>query len=410
MPLLKNSKQRNVSKARNISGRTRPIFIGGDIDLSHLVVEKWSEEGQLIASEQYPLEDLSPLAEEGQWVETKANYEIGECEGCSIKAYVQTVAERDLLVEDFEVVHEKEQVKVVNTKSYYPFGSLLSYAEDSTLSTTANSRRNYQGSFAEWDEETSYATFELRLMDPVIGRWMAPDPMRQHFSPYLSMGNDPINRVDSDGGVDDFYIYSDGSIERVITGSTHNFYYVDENNTTTFINSFTENVNGLIQLPDDFSFYKNGISFGFSVKSGQSNRAYISPESMASLFGAFIETGFSDFTVTQFSYSDGGSPSPSVSHVNGKNGDFRYLRKDGAGSPVNVTDSAFDPIRNPQFTKALHKYGYRDLKSYNNNGYLLPKTSHLKGHNNHLHLQGFRSPIQNTKLPRVFDGPRLPSY
>jgi len=207
VPLLKNSKQRNLSKARNISGRTRPVFIGGDIDLSHLVVEKWSDEGQLIASEQYPLENLSPLAEEGKWVETTASYEIGECEGCSIKAYVQTIAERDLLIEDFEVVHEREQVKVVNTKSYYPFGSLLSYTEDSTLSTTANSRRNYQGNFAEWDEESSNYHFTLRLMDPVIGRWLSVDPYRQFYSPYVGMGNDPVNRIDPDGGISTSPVY-----------------------------------------------------------------------------------------------------------------------------------------------------------------------------------------------------------
>ncbi len=200
VPLLKNSKQRNVSKARNISARTRPVFIGGNVDLSHLVVEKWSSDGEIIDTEQYPLEDLSPLAEEGQWVETKASYEIGECEGCSIKTYVQTVAERDLLIEDFEVVHEREQLKVVNTKSYYPFGSLLSYAEDSTLSTTANGRRNYQAEYAEWDEESSNYHFTLRLLDPVIGRWLSVDPYRQFYSPYVGMGNDPVNGVDPDGG------------------------------------------------------------------------------------------------------------------------------------------------------------------------------------------------------------------
>ncbi len=227
VPLLKNSRQRNVSKARNISARTRPVFIGGDIDLSHLVVEKWSEEGQLIASEQYPLEDLSPLAEEGQWVETTASYEIGECEGCSIKAYVQTVAERDLLVDDFEIVHEREQLKVVNTKSYYPFGSLLSYAEDSTLSTTANSRRNYQGSFAEWDEESSNYHFQLRSYDPIIGRWMASDPYRQFYSPYVGMGNDPVNMVDPDGGITDDVHINGNSVTIFDTGDSFDRIFVD---------------------------------------------------------------------------------------------------------------------------------------------------------------------------------------
>ncbi|MFW5700664.1 MAG: RHS repeat domain-containing protein, partial [Cyclobacteriaceae bacterium] len=52
-------------------------------------------------------------------------------------------------------------------------------------------------------EETGWNSFEARMYDPVIGRWMSVDPARQHFSPYLSMGNNPISRVDPDGRVDD---------------------------------------------------------------------------------------------------------------------------------------------------------------------------------------------------------------
>jgi hypothetical protein len=38
------------------------------------------------------------------------------------------------------------------------------------------------------------------MYDPVIGRWIVPDPMRQYFSPYLAMGNNPVFGVDPDGG------------------------------------------------------------------------------------------------------------------------------------------------------------------------------------------------------------------
>ena len=36
----------------------------------------------------------------------------------------------------------------------------------------------------------------------MVGRWLAPDPMRQYVSPYIAFGNNPVNRVDPDGGVD----------------------------------------------------------------------------------------------------------------------------------------------------------------------------------------------------------------
>jgi hypothetical protein len=42
--------------------------------------------------------------------------------------------------------------------------------------------------------------FELRLWDNRIGRWLTTDPYRQYHSPYLGMGNDPINSIDPDGG------------------------------------------------------------------------------------------------------------------------------------------------------------------------------------------------------------------
>ncbi len=62
-------------------------------------------------------------------------------------------------------------------------------------------RFGYQGEFAEQDDETGWNAFELRMYDSKIGRWMATDPYGQHWSPYVGMGNNPINGVDPDGGL-----------------------------------------------------------------------------------------------------------------------------------------------------------------------------------------------------------------
>lgn len=59
-------------------------------------------------------------------------------------------------------------------------------------------RYAYQGQ--EKDTETGKEAFELRLWDARIGRWLTTDPYRQFDSPYLGMGNNPINFVDPDGG------------------------------------------------------------------------------------------------------------------------------------------------------------------------------------------------------------------
>ena len=49
------------------------------------------------------------------------------------------------------------------------------------------------------DPETGKEAFQLRLWDGRIGRWLTTDPAGQYSSPYLGMGNNPINGVDADG-------------------------------------------------------------------------------------------------------------------------------------------------------------------------------------------------------------------
>ncbi len=77
-------------------------------------------------------------------------------------------------------------------------------------------RYAYQGQ--EKDPETGKEAFELRLWDSRIGRWLTTDPAGQYSSPYLGMGNNPINGVDPDGGkffTDYEYTDSKGNTTRV---------------------------------------------------------------------------------------------------------------------------------------------------------------------------------------------------
>ena len=60
-------------------------------------------------------------------------------------------------------------------------------------------RYAYQGQ--EKDAETGKEAFQLRLWDGRIGRWLSTDPYGQYHSPYMGMGNNPINGVDLDGGI-----------------------------------------------------------------------------------------------------------------------------------------------------------------------------------------------------------------
>ncbi len=103
-----------------------------------------------------------------------------------------------------------QPIAVLGTADYYPFG--MQFPDGQNL----DYRYAYQGQ--EKDEETGMEAFELRLWDARIGRWLTPDPAGQHFSPYLGMGNNPISRIDPDGGTDGvFEVGEDGSVTKVST-------------------------------------------------------------------------------------------------------------------------------------------------------------------------------------------------
>ncbi|WP_340076400.1 3-coathanger stack domain-containing protein [Leptobacterium sp. I13] len=87
---------------------------------------------------------------------------------------------------------------LTNATDYYPGGMPMPNRQ----LTDGTYRYGYQGDFAETDPETGKPAFELRLYDPRINRWLTTDPAGQYHSPYLSMGNNWVNRIDPDGGMD----------------------------------------------------------------------------------------------------------------------------------------------------------------------------------------------------------------
>ncbi|MEP3389723.1 MAG: RHS repeat-associated core domain-containing protein, partial [Reichenbachiella sp.] len=94
---------------------------------------------------------------------------------------------------------------------YYPGGSVASHWEKEPY------RFGYQGQFAEQDEETGFDHFELRAYDSRINRWMIPDPAGQYPSPYMSMGNNWISRIDPDGGLDIIGMKNGVEVSRIET-------------------------------------------------------------------------------------------------------------------------------------------------------------------------------------------------
>jgi len=77
-------------------------------------------------------------------------------------------------------------------------------------------RYGYQGQFAEKDPETGLNSFETRMYDSRIGRWLTTDPAGQYWSPYMGMGNNGTNRIDNNGKTD--FRTEDGIIHTINDG------------------------------------------------------------------------------------------------------------------------------------------------------------------------------------------------
>ncbi len=109
----------------------------------------------------------------GNW--EKLRLEVPVRENGYIYIYVanESKANVDVFFDDIEV--QMIDAPVTSANDYYPFGLTMK----NRSYTSEDYRFGYQGQFAEMDEETGWNAFELRMFEPVIGRWMATDPYGQ---------------------------------------------------------------------------------------------------------------------------------------------------------------------------------------------------------------------------------------
>ena len=84
---------------------------------------------------------------------------------------------------------------LVHATDYYPFGMPMPNRQ---IIGGEPYRYAFQGQ--EKDPETGKEAFQLRLWDGRIGRWLTTDPKGEFDSPYIGMGNNPVNLTDPDGG------------------------------------------------------------------------------------------------------------------------------------------------------------------------------------------------------------------
>ncbi len=112
-------------------------------------------------------------------------------------AYVVNESTKDVFFDDF--TFQVLGTRALKKTDYYPFGAVAKVWNNNNPMQQEFYRHDYQGQYAEKDTTTGWSSFEARMYDPLIGRWLAVDPARQFVSGYLGMGNNPINGVDPDG-------------------------------------------------------------------------------------------------------------------------------------------------------------------------------------------------------------------
>jgi len=144
-----------------------------------------------------------------------------------------------------------------------------------------------------------------------------------------------------------------------------------------------------------------GLEYGFAL---HTTRPFIGDVALASLFGAMLEVGYTDLVCTGFSTEEGRTAAGSRSHVNGTNGDFRYLRNDGLTGPLHLAEESgrpelLDEARQEAFIAALERFGWGTMFSYryelDGQVRLLSGTRHLEGHHHHLHIQGYAPAVED---------------
>ncbi|MTH46814.1 hypothetical protein [Intestinirhabdus alba] len=224
------------------------------------------------------------------------------------------------------------------------------------------------------------------------------------------------------------YIYHDtahneheiGTYDIVVTDNTYSDYKDKLGGNKVYLINVSANIS---------EYSKDDIKFKLTINTV---RPYANDVATASLLGAMLNTGYTDFTFNGGSNDKGESPAPSKSHKNGTNLDLRYLRKDKSGGVVhlNKNDEKGDPCgwkgldveRQNKFIDALILFGWGSVKAWKywdsttspstgkawDEWYtewkkehpdetekpILKNIGHLKNHHHHIHLQSYNPTLE----------------
>jgi RHS repeat-associated protein len=114
-----------------------------------------------------------------------------------VYVYLSNESSEPVYFDDFFVTQNHSLIS--EESHYYPHGLKIAALTSHAFNKLENGY-GYQGDFSEEETESEFDEFDLRMYDPQIGRWISVDPYDEFPSPYIGMGNDPVNNSDVDGG------------------------------------------------------------------------------------------------------------------------------------------------------------------------------------------------------------------
>ncbi|HAS42994.1 MAG TPA: hypothetical protein DCS93_21115 [Microscillaceae bacterium] len=114
----------------------------------------------------------------------------------TLQVFVSNESNTDVWFDEMEVNYQRKMI--VQETHYYPFGlPIVGIGKKGN----PEGKELYQGKEWQTDHELNLYDFHARQYDPVLGRFVGVDPKGQFASPYVAMGNNPVNAVDPDGQI-----------------------------------------------------------------------------------------------------------------------------------------------------------------------------------------------------------------
>jgi RHS repeat-associated protein len=138
-------------------------------------------------------------------IQTLATDRLVMQESGFIEIFANNDAQTPVFFDNMTVTHTPGRVLEVNT--YYPYGMLI--PELSAKAALPDEQNWYKFSSKELETALNLNMYDFgaRLYDPVIDRWISPDPLAEKYysiSPYAYALNNPIRYIDPDGMAVDY--------------------------------------------------------------------------------------------------------------------------------------------------------------------------------------------------------------